>query len=382
MIRARNSLLFTVLVALMVSLAPVLQAAVLPDDRADVMWHSYEGDNITIEGPSVLVRKSIGKSVSVSANYYVDMITSASIDVVTTASPYTEERTQTSLGIDYLRGGTMMSFGVTQSDESDFEARTYSLAIYQNLFGDLTTVTLAYSLGDDVVGMSTDPTFARDVSRQTYGLGISQILTRNLIVNVNFEGITDEGFLNNPYRSVRFLNDDGLTYSFQSEVYPNTRTSAAFSIGGRYYLPYRAALHADARIFSDTWGIEATSFEIGYTHPWRDRWTFSTRYRYYSQTEADFYSDLFPRQDFQNFLARDKELSTFTSTAIRLGAAFEFGREGMGPLDKGRVSFFYDRMLIDYENFLDLRVTGVVPGSEPTFELEADVVQAFISFWY
>ncbi|MEM8547645.1 MAG: DUF3570 domain-containing protein [Pseudomonadota bacterium] len=382
MIRVRNSSLFTVLAALMVSLAPVLQAAVLPDDRADVMWHSYEGDNITIEGPSVLVRKSVGKSVSVSANYYVDMITSASIDVVTTASPYTEERTQTSLGIDYLRGGTMMSLGVTQSDESDFEARTYSLAIYQNLFGDLTTVTLAYSLGDDVVGMSTDPTFARDVSRQTYGLGISQILTRNLIVNVNFEGITDEGFLNNPYRSVRFLNDDGLTYSFQSEIYPNTRTSAAFSIGGRYYLPYRAALHADARIFSDTWGIEATSFEIGYTHPWRDRWTFSTRYRYYSQTEADFYSDLFPRQDFQNFLARDKELSTFTSAAIRLGAAFEFGREGMGPLDKGRVSFFYDRMLIDYENFLDLRVTGVVPGSEPTFELEADVIQAFVSFWY
>ncbi|MEL6870850.1 MAG: DUF3570 domain-containing protein [Pseudomonadota bacterium] len=359
-----------------------LHAAVLPEDRADVLYHRYEGDNITIEGPSVLLRKQIGKSVSVSANYYVDMITSASIDVVTTASPYTEERTQTSLGVDYLRGGTMMSVGVTQSDESDFEARTYSFAVYQNLFGDLTTVTLAYGLGDDVVGQSGDPTFARDVQRQSYGVGISQILTRNLIMTLNFEGITDEGFLNNPYRSVRFLNDDGLSYSLQSEVYPNTRTSAAVSLGGRYYLPYRAAVNAEYRYFSDTWGITANSFEIGYTHPWRDKFTFSTRYRHYTQEQADFYSDLFPRVDFQNFLARDKELSTFTSQAIRAGVAYDFGREGMGPLDRGRVSFFWDYLFIDYENFNDLRVTDVLPGDEPQFSLDANVIQLFISFWY
>ena len=36
----------------------------------------------------MLVRKSIGEHVSVSANYYVDMVSSASIDVETSASPY------------------------------------------------------------------------------------------------------------------------------------------------------------------------------------------------------------------------------------------------------------------------------------------------------
>ncbi len=55
------------------------------------------------------MRKSIGKSVSVVANYYVDMVSSASIDVITTASPYTEERTQYSLAADYLRGNTTAS---------------------------------------------------------------------------------------------------------------------------------------------------------------------------------------------------------------------------------------------------------------------------------
>jgi hypothetical protein len=76
---------------------------VLPDDRSDILYHQYEGGGVTIDGPSILVRKSIGKNVSVSGNYYVDMISSASIDVITTASPYTEERTQYSLSADYLR---------------------------------------------------------------------------------------------------------------------------------------------------------------------------------------------------------------------------------------------------------------------------------------
>jgi hypothetical protein len=68
-----------------------VQAGVLPEDRADVLYHLYDGGGVEIDGPSVLVRKQVGKSTSLVANYYVDMISSASIDVITTASPYTEE---------------------------------------------------------------------------------------------------------------------------------------------------------------------------------------------------------------------------------------------------------------------------------------------------
>ena len=79
-------------------------AAVLPEDRSDVMYHGYDGGGLEVGGPSVLVRKGFKDKVSVWANYYVDMITSASIDVVSTASEYTEERKEQSLGLDYLYG--------------------------------------------------------------------------------------------------------------------------------------------------------------------------------------------------------------------------------------------------------------------------------------
>ena len=101
------------LVATALSVFGAAEAGVLPDDRADVLYHRYDGGGVTIDGPSVLVRKKAGKSLSFVGNYYVDMISSASIDVITTASPYTEERTQWSMGMDYLRGNTTMRVNYT-----------------------------------------------------------------------------------------------------------------------------------------------------------------------------------------------------------------------------------------------------------------------------
>ena len=356
-------------------------AGVLPDDRSDILYHRYVGGGVEIDGPSVLVRKSVGKSVSVAANYYVDMVSSASIDVITTASPYTEERTQYSLSADYLRGNTMMSAGITSSEESDFDATTYSLAIAQDMFGDLTTLTLSYSYGDDTVRRSDDPGFFRDNTRQHYGIGVTQILTRNLISALNIEVITDEGFLNNPYRSVRYLDaGSAVGFSFEPELYPRTRTSNAVGIRAKYFLPYRAALEAQYRYFTDTWDINGHTWSLGYTHPWRD-FTFTAKYRWHDQTGAHFFRDIFPRSEATNFRGRDKELSPLISQTFKFSVAYEIFSNGMGFLDKGTVNISFDHIMIDYNEFRDIS-TGAALGDEPLYHLDANVIQLFFSFWY
>ena len=358
------------------------QAAVLPEDRADVLFHSYEGNDVTITGPSMLVRKSFATNFSASANYYVDRVSSASIDVVTTASPYTEERTQYSLGLDYLHDRWIYSLGLTKSEENDYTANTFSIGVSQDLFGDLTTISLGYSLGSDEVRRRGDPLFSDEVERQQYRIGLSQILTRNLLLGLSFETISDEGFLNNPYRSVRFLDSSAASgYSYEPEVYPNTRTSDAASIRMRYFLPYRAAIHGEYRGYTDTWDISAKSFELGYTHPLDGGWILEGKVRGYSQTNADFYSDLFPFAQAQNFLARDKELSTFSSTTLHLGFSYDF-LSNWRFVDRGAVSFSYDFIQFDYEDFRDLRETAVVVGDEPLFGFDANVFQVFVSFWF
>jgi len=369
------------LIALILAGTSQVSASVLPEDRTDFLYHRYDGGGVTIDGPSVLVRKSVGKSVSLSANYYVDMVSSASIDVITTASPYTEERTQYSVGADYLRGNTTISAGYTNSVESDFDANTYHIALSQDMFGQLTTLTMSYSYGDDTVRRSDDPTFFRDNTRQQYGIGVTQILTRNMIAALNIEVITDEGFLNNPYRSVRYLDvGNPLGYSFEQELYPRTRTTNAVGIRTKYYLPYRAAIEAQYRYFIDTWDIQSHTASISYIHPWRD-FTFSAKYRYHDQTGAHFFQDLFSRSEATNFRGRDKELSPLTSHTVKLSAAYEFIDDGWGFIDKGSVNVSLDLLQVDYEEFRDIS-TGAPLGSEPFYHLDASVLQVFFSFWY
>ncbi|MBT5220291.1 MAG: DUF3570 domain-containing protein [Woeseia sp.] len=356
-------------------------SSVLPEDRADFLYHRYEGGGVTIDGPSILVRKSVGKSLSLSGNYYVDMVSSASIDVITTASPYTEERTQYSVGADYLRGNTTLSASFTNSEESDFDASTYRLSVSQDMFGSLSTLTMSYSFGDDTVRRTDDPTFFRDNIRQHYGIGLTQIISRNMIAALNVEVITDEGFLNNPYRSIRFLDlSRTVGYSFEPELYPRSRTTNAVGIKTKYYLPYRAAIEAQYRYFVDTWNIESHTGSLSYIHPWRD-FTFTGKFRYHDQTGAHFFRDLFSRSEATNFRGRDKELSPLRSKSLKFSAAYEFISNGTGFLDKGSVTLSLDHLIVDYKEFRDIS-TGAPVGTEPFYHLDANVYQIFFSFWY
>lgn len=371
------------LTLLLAILPLVAQAAALPEDRADVLYHGYNGGGLDVVGPSVLVRKGYQDKVSAWANYYVDMITSASIDVVTTASKYSETRTEYSLGADYLHDRTIMSLSYTNSEEDDYSANVVNFGISQTFFGDLTTLGLSYGRGWDEVRRNGDEAFAEDLERQNFRVDLSQIITPSLIVSLNYEGVTDEGFLNNPYRQVRFLDADSPRgFSYEPERYPRTKTSNAWALRGLYFLPYRAAVRAEFRRYSDTWGVAAWNGEVGYVHPLKNSFIFDVRYRYYDQGAADFYSDLFDRADAQNFLARDKELASFTSHTFGGGVTYEFATPWASFLDRGEASLFVDWMQIDYGDFRDVRVTDAAPGTEPMYSLDAVVLRAWISFWY
>ena len=361
-----------------------VHAGVLPDDRADAMYHAYNGGGVEISGPSLLVLKKIGQDVAVTGNYYVDSVSSASIDVVTSgASEYSEVRTEVSAGIDYLHENSIMSLSYTNSDESDYQANTAGFGISMDMFGNMTTVTLGYLRSWDTVKNNTDPTFSEDVDRQNYQLGITQVITPDLLMEVNFETITDEGYLNNPYRSVRYLNSasqDG--YSFRPEIYPRTRTSNALAVRSSYYLPYRAAISGEYRYFDDSWGISAHNIKFGYTHPLEGGWILEGNYRYYTQAAADFYSDLFPSRDAQNFMARDKELSSFNSQSVGFTLAYDLFANGWHFIDRGSINLAYEHIWYDYDNFRDLRVTASVPGTEPLYSFDADVAQLYLSLWF
>jgi len=364
-----------------------LMAAILPEDRFDALMHSYDGGGMEINGPSLLIRKLLGNSTSVSAKYYIDSISSASIDVITSASPYHEERKEHSVGIDYLRDKSILSLNYTNSEENDYIANTYSIGVSQDFFGDLSTLSMGYSRGkDDVMRITKinnektlDPTFGtKFVDRHNFRLGLSQVLGKHLVAALNYELITDKGYLNNPYRTVRFA--DGSPSEFEN--YPNTRSSNAIASQLKYYLPYRAAITGEYRLFSDTWGINANTFALGYTHPIRNEWIVDLRYRAYNQTHASFYSDIFSTPNTQTYMARDKELSTFNNQTLGFSVSYDLTQYGWNFIDNGSLNFAFDHMMFDYKDFRDASVTTVPIGQEPLYRFSSDVMQVYISLQY
>ena len=360
----------------------VAKAGVLPDDRADVLYHSYSGGGVTINGESVLVRKKIGDHVSLVGNWFTDTVSGASIDVVTQASAYKEKRNQESLGVDLLLGKTTYSAGYINGKEPDFHSRTAYASVSEDLFGDLTTITFGAVRGWDQVGERGAPNFKANADRRNWSVGLSQVLTRNLLASLNFETSENEGFLQNPYRQARYLSGDPRGYSYEKEAYPHTRTGNAFAARAKYYLRWRAALDGSYRFYRDTWGITAHTAELGYTLPAFHQWVFDAHARYYRQNRADFYADLFPYASSQNFLARDRELATFKELGLGFGASWEWRPHHRGFLQKGSVNLRYDNLTFKYDDFRDLRVQAVTPGTEPLYTLKANVVQAYLSFWF
>lgn len=337
-------------------------AAVLPEDRADLGYHYYKGGDVTVKGPALLVRKGVADKVSFAANYAVDNISSASIDVVTTASPYKEKREERGFGVDYLYRDTLMGVSVSNSEESDYRSNSLNLDVAQELFGGMTTVNLGYSRSNDDVGRSDDTNFSETVNRWQFRVGATQVITGTMLASVNYEAISDAGFLNSPYRAVYVL---GTTVP---ERYPGTRSSHAVALAARKYFDIRGAGRIEYRYFWDTWEVRADSLEIGYGQHFGPGWLVDWHLRYYAQDRAVFYNDNFTTE--LRYMGRDKELSTFSS--VNLGAKFSFimyDRPGQLQLT---LNAAHDFMRFKYDDFRDVR-TGQL------YSFNANLWQLYVS---
>ena len=237
-----------------------------------------------------------------------------------TASPYKEERTQKSVSFDYLRGKSTYSVGIINSKESDYTADTAFFSISQDMFGDLTTVSLSYKRGwNDIfrnvkhADGSSDPRSdvrAQAPTRAAMRSASRQILTRNLILALNYEVLTDEGFLNSPYRSVRFVDPTRPTRLQPRERDLSAHAHQQRGLGAAAATTCRTARPSmgSYRFFSDTWGVNAHTASSATRIRRGSAGSSTAACATTSQTAADFYSDLFPRRNFANFMARDKEL--------------------------------------------------------------------------
>ncbi len=343
------------------------QGAVLPEDHAEALIHNYDGGGVKANGPAFLVRKSLADRVSLSGNYYVDAVSNASIDVVTTASPFKETRTSFGLGADVLVRDTLISLALDRSTEPDYKADTYSLDIAQDVFAGMTTVSLGFTRGSDDVGKKGIGFFDRATHWQ-YRTGVTQILSPRWLASLNFEAIADDGYLGSPYRAARVFG------AFVPERNPRTRSSRALearTVGEVGDAGWRTALRASYRHYWDTWDIRADTLEFGAAHTFGSRWLADASLRFYSQGKALFYSDNATSETL--YVSRNRQLGTFKDTS--LGAKLTYTFDGAAAKYGTQLTGAYTLKRYRFSDFTDLR-TGQL------YSYDANVLQVFISANY
>jgi len=334
----------------------------LPEDRAELLYHSYSGGGVNANGPALLVRKSVMDKVSLQGSYYVDAVSNASIDVVTTASPYRERRSEYSLSADYVYRDSQITLSASSGKEPDYTANSFSLDVTQESFGGMTSTSLGFTRGSDTVGKRNAPEFADAATHWQYRFGVTQILTKTWIASANFEAIADNGYLQSPYRVARVFG------AAVPERDPRTRSSRAMKFRLLGDLGDRDAIRGEYRYFYDTWGIKAHTAELGYARYFGDAILADASLRHYTQTHALFYSD--NAQTETTYVSRNRQLSSFKSIGLGGKVAYTL-RKVPGRYDV-KLNGGYQYVRFKFSDFTDVR-TGSLYASN------ASVLQLFVS---
>lgn len=325
------------------------RAVDLPEERGEAMVHIYDGGGVRATGPAILVRKNIADKFSLTGNLYIDMVSNASIDVVTTASPYRETRTEFGLGLDHTVRDTLIHVGLTRSSEPDYRATTASMDVSQEVFGGMTTISLGFGRGQDDVGKHGETGYFDHATHWQYRLGATQILSPRWLLSANAEAMADDGFLGSPYRVAQVFG------SAVPERVPRTRSARALKFrllgdvseaGGP-----RSAVHADYRYYRDTWAIQAHTLEAGYSRYLQGGTLADAFVRMNRQGDALFFSDNASSETL--YVTRNRQLSAFTS--VSLGGKLSQAVKGGAARYDLRLTAAYELVHFNYSHFTDLR---------------------------
>jgi Protein of unknown function (DUF3570) len=287
--------------------------------------------------------------------------------VVSTASPFRETRREVGLGVDWAVRDALITASMSRSSEPDYTASSVGLDIAQDVFGGMTTVSLGFSRGSDEVLKSTDSSFGERARHWQLRTGITQILSPRWLASVNLEAVSDAGYLGSPYRAARVF---GATVP---ERLPGTRSSRAVKLRALGAVGETGSVRGEVRYFWDTWGLKATTVELGGARRWGagpadgwgQGWVLDAALRVHRQNSALFYSDNATQET--TYITRNRQLSAFGSTGVALKATRTLiSRWGQADW---QFTGAYEFKRFDFSDFTDLRTGGAYAHNAHVFQI-------------
>jgi hypothetical protein len=156
-------------------------------------------------------------------------------------------------------------------------------------------------------------------SGYSFDVGFSQNIDSTSIMKVSLFGVSESGYLSNNYRYI-IREVDNLKY-LSADNRPDNR------FGSGVTAEYRKALeqltfYGKYRYYSDDWGVDSHTVDGGLFYNFDDEVIINPSLRYYSQSEADFYSENSFGES--GYGSSDERLSEFSSLNYQLQATYNY----------------------------------------------------------
>jgi len=312
----------------------------------------------------------VQEDTSVELVYVVDVWTSASIDIRTSASKaVTEQRDEIDVNVGHALPGARLSAGYRYSTEPDYEAHGGSVGLQMDLASKSALLDANVTASFDKVGRAGDPGFSRDTDLLTARLSFTQIIDPRTLVQGIYEVGTLEGYLASPYRFVGIGSEDGvcsegILYCVPEES-PESRTRHAVAVRGRRAIDDALSVGGGYRYYRDDWDLSSHTLRVEGSWLPAARTTLGLRYRFYTQSAASHYRKAYPELRDSGLYTRDKELSPLHAhgAMLRLEQRWDLdqGDSLRAMLSAGPTFYSYrDYALLDSITALDVTLAMVL----------------------
>lgn len=336
-----------------------------------LLLYSEGGDRLNIIEPVVNLSKPLGDDESLSLRLVLDTLTGSSPNgaiatdqVQTFTNPsgngsYTVAPGETPLDPTFKDTRVALSaswemplserlsgvFGANFSNEYDYQSIGASATLKRDFNNRNTTVSAGLSLSQDTVdpvggapyGLSVVPDYpavketqggSQDKSVTDLLLGLTQVINRSTLMQLNYTYGIDDGYLSDPYKllSVTDINGDVTGYRFEER--PDERA--------RHALYWRTLHHFSEdvidfsyRYYSDDWGIRSHTVDMRYRYELGGGHYLQPHLRWYQQSAADFYHYKLDEGAIPEYASADYRLGNMTSNTlgVKYGLAFSEEKE-------------------------------------------------------
>lgn len=225
--------------------------------------------------------------------------------------------------------GNKMSVGAHLSKEYDFLSASANAAFSRDFNSKNTTLSLGISAEFDQidpVGGTPVPGSNYNLLSKTSGneskkvlggqLGLTQVLARNWIAQLNFSLDRSSGYLNDPYKLLTRVDATGAVTGYQFEDRPDSHTRRSVYLGNKVALG-RSVLDLSWRYGTDNWSIHSNTAEARFRIPLGASLHLEPHLRWYKQDAAEFYRLYLTSVDSTSDpMSADPRLGAFTAKTI------------------------------------------------------------------